>query len=460
MENLVCVLVSTVTFLTSFRFFPRNYTNRHLIYSFSILAEASHAAPRILHYADHTGMIITQHITRAAARHPLITMLPQTLVTDLVVEDNVCVGVSTLNRATGKQGLELATRGTVLASGGLAGIYEHSTNPSGFNALGSSVALAARAGVKVQDLEYVQFHPTSLCIPNEARFLLSEALRGEGAVLRDANGRAFAKDFHADGELAPRDIVARGVFDESQKSDSHHNVFLDITHRDTDWLHARFPSIHAHLSKRGLDLAKDQLPVIPAAHYTCGGITTDLNGRTSLTGLYAAGEAARTGLHGGNRLASTSLLEGLVFGSSVADFVGGEEGRRLQEQSRTRMGSMPERDITAKKSLEPMQFENAAHRAVQLLGQIRRVMWDHVGLVRTPSGLSTAIEALGEIRDEAVELHQLSPTPETCGVRDAAFAGEAVASASFANRESAGGHYIVPDAEEDSDDEQQAIAAR
>jgi L-aspartate oxidase len=405
-------------------------------------------------------MIITQHITRAAARHPLITMQPRTLVTDLIVEDNICVGVSTLNRATGKEGSERATRGTVLASGGLAGIYEHSTNPAGFNALGSSVALAARAGVQVQDLEYVQFHPTSLCIPNEARFLLSEALRGEGAILRDANGRAFAKDFHADGELAPRDIVARGVFEESQKSDSHHNAFLDITHRDADWLHARFPSIHAHLSQHGLDLAKDQLPVVPAAHYTCGGITTDLHGRTSLTGLYAAGEAARTGLHGGNRLASTSLLEGLVFGSSVADFVGGEEGRAVQEQARTRMDSMPKRDTRTKNPLEPMQIENAAHRAVQLLGQIRRVMWDHVGLIRTPSGLSTAIEALSEIRDESAELHQLCPTLETSGVRDAAFAGEAVASASHANRESAGGHYILPDAEEDSDDEQQAVAAR
>lgn len=426
----------------------------------SLCLEASHAAPRILHYADHTGMIITQHITRAAARHPLITMQPQTLVTDLIVEDDVCVGVSTLNRGTGEQGSEFATRGTVLASGGLAGIYEHSTNPSGFNALGSSVALAARAGVQVKDLEYVQFHPTSLCIPNEARFLLSEALRGEGAVLRDANGRAFAKDFHADGELAPRDIVARGVFEESKKSESHHNVFLDITHRDTDWLHARFPSIHAHLSERGLDLAKDQLPVIPAAHYTCGGVTTDLHGRTSLKGLYAAGEAARTGLHGGNRLASTSLLEGLVFGSSVADFVGGEEGRELQEQARSRVNSMPKRDSRTKNLLEPMKIENASQRAVQLLGQIRRVMWDHVGLVRNPSGLSTAMEALGEIRDEAVEVHQLSPTLETCGVRDAAFAGEAVASASLANRESAGGHYIVPDAEEDSDDEQQAVAAR
>ena len=423
------------------------------------MKEASHAAPRILHYADHTGMIITKHITQAAAHHPLITMQPQTLVTDIIQEDDMCIGVATLNRASGRTGIELATRGTVLASGGLAGIYEHSTNPAGFNALGSSVALATRAGVKTQDLEYVQFHPTSLYMPNEARFLLTEALRGEGAILRDAAVRAFATDFHPDGELAPRDIVARGVFEGSQKLDCKHNVFLDITHRDGDWLHARFPSIQAHLSKRGLDLAKDKLPVIPAAHYTCGGVSTDLHGRTSLNGLYAAGEAARTGLHGGNRLASTSLLEGLVFGASVADFVASDTGRELQEASRLRLENSILPENSSKTSLLPNQIENAAHRAVQLLQQVRRVMWDHVGLVRTPSGLSTALEALDEIQEEASILHRICPTLETSGVRDAVCAGRAVADASAKNSESAGAHYIVPDSEEYSDDEDE-VAAR
>merc|ERR1712238_514804 len=283
--------------------------------------------------------IITDHITKAAKRHPLITMQSHTLVTDIVQEDGIRIGVATLDRSTGQHNIEYATRGTVLASGGLGGIYEHTTNPAGFNALGSSVALATRAGVQTSDLEYVQFHPTALCIPNEARFLLTEALRGEGAILRDATGRAFAKDFHPDGELAPRDIVARGVFAESLKSEDNgatHNAYLDITHLDADWLHARFPTIQAHLSKRGLDLANDHLPVIPAAHYICGGVTTDMHGRTSLDGLYAAGEAARTGLHGGNRLASSSL--------------------------------------------EQKQIENPnTNRAVQLLSQVRRIMWNNVG---------------------------------------------------------------------------------
>lgn len=438
----------------------------------SLCLEASHTAPRILHKADHTGRVITQHITTAASRHPLIQQIPHTVVTDLIVADDHCIGVETLDRTTGLIGQHFGFRGTILASGGLAGIFEHSTNPAGFNALGSSVALAVRQGVTCMDLEYVQFHPTSLYIPGERRFLLTEALRGEGAILRDGKGRAFARDYHSDGELAPRDVVARAVFEESQKeaSPNKHNVFLDITHRDSDWLHARFPSIHEYLSARGLDLAKDRLPVIPAAHYTCGGIATDLHGRTSLSGLFAAGEAARTGLHGGNRLASTSLLEGLVFGASVADFVGSANGNELRQLSATRFLSDGYNDVAStaaagcrawasrkRTSLEPLQIENAAHRAMQLLQRMRRTMWDYVGVVRTPSGLQVALEDLAEIRDEAEHLHATGATLETAAVRDAAYAGFEVAAAARVNENSIGSHFVVRDPE--SDDDQEAMAA-
>jgi len=425
----------------------------------ALCLEASHAAPRILHYADHTGMIITKHITQAAANHPLITMQPHTLAVDIIQEDDICVGIETFNRATGESEMELASRGTVLASGGLAGIYEHSTNPAGFNALGSSVGLATRAGVETKDLEYVQFHPTSLFIPNESRFLLTEALRGEGAILRNASGRAFAQDFHSDGELAPRDIVARGVFEESQKGDGkNHNVFLDISHRDADWLHARFPTIQAHISQRGLDLAKDTLPIIPAAHYTCGGITTDEHGRTSLKGLYAAGEAARTGLHGGNRLASTSLLEALVYGASVADFVGSDMGRELHSKSMDRLSNVSNTGVDLDVGATGENLEMTVVRATQLLRQVRRVMWDNVGLVRTTSGLASAIDSLDEIKEEAAELHETLPLMETIGLRDAVCSGQAVAESAIANKVSAGAHYLN-DAEEYSDDEEAAVAA-
>lgn len=436
----------------------------------SLCLEASHSAARILFKADHTGRAISKHMALAVSRHPLIAQQPYTVATDLILEQqsasgasNVCIGVETLDRKTGQIQHEFASRGVVLASGGLGGIYEHSTNPAGFNALGSSVALALRAGAAVEDLEYVQFHPTSLFIPNEARFLLTEALRGEGAILRDATGRAFCHDYHPDAELAPRDVVARAVFSESQKNTEQHNTFLDITHRDADWLHGRFPSIQAHVEERGLDLAKDMLPIIPAAHYTCGGIETDLDGCTNIPGLYAAGEAACTGLHGGNRLASTSLLEGLVFGGAVADFVGAsDEGRAVRDaasqgiEARTINQSQTTQQSNKNEQVDPAHLEN-------MLKNLRRTMWNHVGLARTATGLEIALEDLGEIQEEIEHLHSTcGPTLETTAVRDAAHAGNAVASAALANPVSAGGHYIIPSeasvADNDSDSDGDMVA--
>jgi len=454
--------------------------------SLSLCLEASHSAPRIIHWADHTGKAITEGITRAAVNHPLVTPVAEAVVTDLAVEvhpttgERVCVGAHVMNRRTLSRTSLAASRGVVLASGGLGGIYEHSTNPAGFNALGSSAALARRAGARNEDLEYVQFHPTSLYIPGEARFLLTEALRGEGAILRDAGGRAFARDYHPDGELAPRDVVARAVFAESQKSASSgaddgeeeggegHNTFLDISHRDSDWLRGRFPSIDAHLSRRRLDITRRPLPVIPAAHYTCGGISTDSHGRTTLRGLYAAGEAARTGLHGGNRLASTSLLEGLVYGAAVADFVGArgdddDGGREAAELARDVLHS-GRADLLLDETLAGVPdgggaSARAVSDAARLLNRLKRTMWDDVGLVRTPRGLDRALDRLAEIGAEAEELFREAPCAETSGLRDAAEAGAGVAGAARENRVSRGAHTILLDEEdtaaaaEDSDDD-------
>jgi len=446
--------------------------------SLSCCLEASHAAARIIHYADHTGKAITDHITAAAVNHPLITIVPDTIVTELVTAETstgqkVCLGTNVLNKVTGAQETLHSTRGTVLASGGLGAIYEHSTNPPGFNALGSSTALATRAGADTSDLEYIQFHPTALYVPNESRFLLTEALRGEGAILRNGAGEAFAKNFHEDGELAPRDIVARGVFHESQKESEGHNVFLDITHRDGDWLRKRFPSIDAHLTKKGWDITKDRLPITPAAHYTCGGVTTDLDGKTNILGLFSAGEAARTGLHGGNRLASTSLLEGLVYGAAVADFVGSnEQGRDVHEVLKEALSSGKENSNGNGPELSTVDMKADAtirntECATTLMTNLRRIMWDNVGVVRTPSSLDQAVVALAEIREEACDLFNKSPTLETAGIRDAAYSGEAVATAARANRVSAGAHCIILDGSEVSTnveemrepyDERQAVA--
>lgn len=498
----------------------------------SLCLEASHAAPRIIHYADCTGKVITQSITKAAFEHPLIEFVGDAVVTDLIMDENgssattvgeksnndaMVIGAQVLNKTTNQLDDFYAVHGVVLASGGLAGIYQHSTNPLGFNALGSSVGLALRLedhvsssslsgsnnqrnGI-VSDLEYVQFHPTALYLPNEARFLLTEALRGEGAILRDAEGRAFAKDYHPNGELAPRDIVARAVFLENQKtaaSGGEHNAYLDITHRDSTWLMDRFPSIHAHLQSRDtpMDFTKERIPAIPAAHYTCGGVTTDLNGcvvgdiNGSYRNLYAAGEAARTGLHGGNRLASTSLLEGLVFGASVGEMVAGVaddcndqvalEGReKVMETMHHARHAIEQRLVMGQQQQSSRSNgSNSSQEAVAILAHLKSLMWDNVGVVRTPSNLAVAVSELSAIRDEADRLWKDENNGSNAGwevaaLRDAAHAGLAVADAALSNRVSGGAHYVVLEEEEekkrggnaaavteqDSDDEDDSFVA-
>lgn len=469
-----------------------------IIFFFTL--EASHAAPRIIHHADCTGKAITTHITKAAGNHPLIDFVGDAVVTDLIHGNDhsnnanaLVIGAQVLNKQTNNLSNFYATHGVVLASGGLAGIYQHSTNPLGFNALGSSVGLALRLENQLyneskhgitSDLEYVQFHPTSLFVPNEARFLLTEALRGEGAVLRDATGRAFARDYHPNGELAPRDIVARAVFCETQKNTEEHNAFLDITHRDADWLRGRFPSIHQHLTSRKnpMDFTKECIPVIPAAHYTCGGVTTDLFGRVvGSTGsgwyrnLFAAGEAARTGLHGGNRLASTSLLEGLVFGSSVGEVVACAGVNIGTEEEVMEAAHEARRAIELKlisdeqsSSATPVNSHDveASREATAILTQLKSLMWDNVGVVRNHEKLATAVSELTAIRDKADLLWEENSVINNAGqeivaLRDAAYAGLAVAESALANDVSGGAHYVadievVDETESDDDSSDEA----
>ena len=303
----------------SLRFTLEKHFARGGVWQLKYTLEAAHSHPRILYWKDWTGKAITEHLASACARHPLITTHTNTVVHDLLLRPGrgSAHGVKCLNHALGKSYELSSSLGVALCSGGLGNVYKHSTNPGGFNALGTTVALADRAGAEVMDAEYVQFHPTALNLPGEARYLLTEALRGEGAVLRDGSGRAFAKDHHPSGELAPRDVVARAVY---SAHNSGGGAYLDISHRDADWLRSRFPSIDTHLLSKGLDITSTPLPCVPAAHYTCGGVCVDLSGRvSSIEGLYAAGEGSRTGVHGGNRLASTSLLEGLVWGADIGE---------------------------------------------------------------------------------------------------------------------------------------------
>src|SRR5215468_1434376 len=274
--------------------------------------EAAHSRRRILHAnGDSTGREIVRALIAHARKQSNIQLVAHAATVGLIVEDGRCAGVRFIDPNESLR-RELRARAVVLATGGAGQVFAQTTNPS--VATGDGMAMAFAAGAMMCDLEFVQFHPTALALPDAPRFLLSEALRGEGAILRNHAGEAFAKSYDARGELAPRDIVARAIVAEMERTGARW-MCLDLTHLNADFLRERFPNIFETCLRHGLDLTKDQLPVSPAAHYVMGGVRTDTHGRTTLAGLYAAGEVACTGVHGANRLASNSLLEGLVFGA-------------------------------------------------------------------------------------------------------------------------------------------------
>ena len=336
--------------------------------------EAAHSAPRILHHRDTTGRAIQCALTRAVRNEERVTLLPGTEALELVVSGGRCVGV---HAARDGEILTLLGRGVLLATGGLGALYEHTTNPSA--ATGDGFALALGAGARLRDLHYVQFHPTALYSPNEERFLVSEAVRGEGGVLRDPDGEEFVG--HPLGSLAPRDVVARETWSMMERTGSP-CAYLNITGRSAEWLEERFPAIHARCTSEGIDMARQPIPVVPAAHYTCGGAETDLSGRTSLRGLWAAGEVANTGLHGFNRLASTSLLEGLVFGWRAGEDAAHSPALVPDPRPSKPPGTIP---------------EDAPEEAWR---RLRRAMWNGAGLVRSAGGLREGLVEVGGLEKE------------------------------------------------------------
>lgn len=337
--------------------------------------EAAHSVPRILHHGDSTGKEIQRALTAAVEAEPGVTLLAGTEALELVVSDGRCVGV---HAAKDSESFAVLGGGVVLATGGLGALYEHTTNPP--FATGDGVALAVRAGAKVRDLHYVQFHPTALYEPDSAGgcFLISEAVRGEGGTLVDPEGREFVD--HPAGSLAPRDVVAREIRSMMDRTGSP-CAYLDITHRSRRWLVGRFPTIYARCLGAGVDMAAEPVPVVPAAHYSCGGVATDLRGRTCVEGLWAAGEVASTGLHGANRLASTSLLEGLVF------------GRRAGEDAARPPGSLGAAHVDDPPRA-PKRAPEAAWR------RLRRILWERAGIARSAEGLRLGLEELSELETE------------------------------------------------------------
>jgi L-aspartate oxidase len=385
----------------------------------ALAREGAHSVRRVLHVKDATGREIARTLWRRAERAPGLRALHDATATGLVIEGGECRGVRFLD-ASGRPGVAQG-RAVLLATGGAGRIFRETTNPP--VATGDGIAMAYRAGARVSDLEFVQFHPTVLSAPGAPRFLLSEALRGEGARLLNAAGEAFMSRYDPAGELAPRDVVATSIVREQARTGAP--VYLSLAHLDAARVRERFPMIAEVCAAAGLDLARDPLPVSPAAHYMCGGVDTDLEGRTSVPGLFAAGEVACTGVHGANRLASNSLLEGLVFGARAAIAMKGPtEAARLRTATEAVLGSASA--DTGRGTPDP--------------DRVPDLLWHGAGLIRDEAGLSATMASLAALshRLEAA----LSDDSTAAERRSAAVAlvGFLVARAALRRKESRGGH--------------------
>jgi L-aspartate oxidase len=389
--------------------------------------EAAHSQPRILHAnGDATGAEISRSLAAFARAHTRIKFAEWTMVNGLVVTDGRVVGADLRDREECCR--RVSARGVLIASGGAGNVYSDTTNPA--VATGDGIALAAEAGAELADMEFYQFHPTAFSLPGAPRFLLSEALRGEGAYLRNDRGERFMERYHPLLELAPRDVVARAITREGMGSapGETHVVHLDMRHVKGVNLHERFPGISAFLARYGLDLARDPIPVRPAAHYLMGGVRTDLNGRTSVRGLYAAGEAACTGVHGANRLASNSLLEGLVFGARAA------RAMLADDLARTAV------DAAAKRTA-PLSASDDALLEV-FITQLGRAMWAGAGLLRDESSLHEGSAAQAEC-ESGIErfIREGKSSRRLAEAQAMSRVARAILNSALARTESRGAHY-------------------
>jgi len=382
--------------------------------------EGAHSRNRILHaHGDSTGREILRALYAKAQTLPEIQVREFEFSTDLDVEAGHVCAV----RVIDEHGQHNAIRASavLLATGGMGQLYANTTNPR--VATGDGVAMAYRAGAEITDLEFIQFHPTALFLKNAPRFLLSEALRGEGAHLLNMEMTRFMPKYHPMAELAPRDVVARAIMHELERSGVKEAVvYLDLTHLDAGRIEKRFPRIYSTCMQYNIDITSELIPVRPAAHYAMGGVRTDLEGRTTLPGVYAAGEAAGTGVHGANRLASNSLLEGLVFGARA--------GRKMRDELKIRGASRKFPPAAYSNGPVPVPIESAVSR-------LQELMWKNVGIVRMGSGLKQAVKELEEIGTQVSRPH----SRREYEARNLQIAGLLVARSALAREESRGAHY-------------------
>jgi L-aspartate oxidase len=383
--------------------------------------EAAHSRRRILHaHGDSTGAEFVRSLIARARQEKKINLLPFANTESLIVEDGRCTGVRFLDPIL-RSPREIRGKAVIMCTGGAGQLYLHTTNPP--VATGDGMAMAYFAGAEMADMEFIQFHPTALSIEGAPRFLLSEAMRGEGGILRNDLGERFMSRYDERLELAPRDIVSRSIVAEMRRTGARH-VFLDMTALDEEFLRHRFPKIFETCAAYGLNIAKDMLPVSPASHYCMGGVRTDLHGRSTVPGLYAAGEVACTGVHGANRLASNSLLEGLVFGARAGEAAAEDSGRLAVGSGQSIK--------TAESEIGNLRSERSTSAlSTAVRKRVKRVMWERVGILRDRESLQRAI----------TEFEQIESSNLSTSSRNFVTLALLVARAALWREESRGGHF-------------------
>jgi len=409
---------------------------------YHLTREGGHSHRRIIHAADATGHAVQVTLAEQVLNHPNITVLEDHIAVDLITsrklgianeETPSCLGAYVLNNKTGKV-MTIAAQNTVLATGGAGKVYLYTTNPD--VSTGDGVAMAWRVGCRVANMEFIQFHPTCLFHPKAKSFLISEAVRGEGGILKLPNGSKFMPQHDERGDLAPRDVVARAI-DFEMKKRGLDCVYLDISHKPADFVISHFPTIYRRCMELGIDITKEPIPVVPAAHYSCGGVMTDHNGQTDLNNLYAIGETACTGLHGANRLASNSLLECMVFGQAAAKAI----------------LAQPTKPVVQLPYWDESRVTDADEEIIitHNWNELRRFMWNYVGIVRTNKRLTRAMHRIRLLQDEVNEFYSnFRISNDLIELRNLLQVAELIVKSAMERHESRGLHYSkdYPDMQE------------